>query len=328
MLTVSDLYGSALPPEFLQCLPTHCESCGEENEITETLTILRCSNPSCGGKSVQRLVTLLKDIGVKNMGESKCAKFLDNFDINNPYAIFMYEPEDGPLYEGCSMDFSEAIFEEINKKRQMLLWEFIKIGNMPKIRDSARKLLANYDDLEEFYDDLEAGGISFVQEMLSIKGKTVASQNNDDDFDFWSDEDNTEDVVSVKATDMYNTLIFFKDELFEAIDFIEIKKLTTPIVNICISTSVGKPFTSKSDFVSKMNDEFGDKIHLNALSSVSGDCHVLIWSKEGAPTTKVTKTERINDKRRAKNLAEGLDEDEGLIQILTGLEFRDHLSSL
>lgn len=316
---VTDLQETDFPREFLDCLPTYCDACGEPTEITETLTILRCSNPKCIEKSVQRLVTLLKDLGVKNMGESKCRQFLENFGVGNPYAIFMYEPSDGPLFSGCSMDFSEAFYEQLNKKRKMLLWEYVKIGNLPGIRDSARKLLANYDSLEEFFDDLDGGGIAFVQEMLDIKGKQEEADN------YFDDEDTS---VSIKAVETYNTLVFFRDELFEALEFVEIKQLTTEVINICISTAVGKPYTSKSDFVSKMNEEFGEKVHLNFLGSVSKDCQFLIWSKEGAPTNKVTKTERINEKKRIQNLKEGKDEEEGLLQIMTGLEFREYLEGL
>lgn len=327
MIAVSDLYNSGLPMEFVQLLPTHCDSCGEENEITESFTILRCSNQACGEKATQRLVALLQDLGVKNMGESKCRQFLEHFDTNNPYAIFMYEPdEDGPLYNGCSQDFSETFFMELQKKKRMLLWEFVKIGNLPKIRDGARKLLSNYDSLEEFYDDLEGGGIAFVQDLLAIKGKKANVGSifaEDDEFEEESDE-----LVSVKAIDTYNTLIYFKDELMSAVEFVDIKELTTEVVNICISTSVGKPYGSKVDFVHQMNEEFGHKIHLNSLGSVSKDCQFLIWSKIGSPTTKVKKAIAHNEKRRLLNIKNEVDEDEGMIEVLTGVEFRDYLLTL
>ena len=69
MLLVSDLQESSFPSEFLECLPNCCTSCGAPNEITETLTMLRCSNQRCIEKSVQRLVALLRDLGVKGMGD-------------------------------------------------------------------------------------------------------------------------------------------------------------------------------------------------------------------------------------------------------------------
>ncbi|MFS8631435.1 MAG: hypothetical protein LOD92_09840 [Bacillales bacterium] len=54
----------------------------------------------------------------------------------------------------------------------------------------------------------------------------------------------------------------------------------------------------------------------------------LIWSKEGAPTNKVRKALSINEKKKEKNISQGLPEDSGLIQIMTGAEFEEYLSQL
>lgn len=305
MLKVEDLFSSQLPREFLNCLPTSCDSCGAPTEITETLTMLRCSNPKCIEKSVQRLVAMMQDIGVKGMGDSKCRKFLENFNVLNPYIIFAYEPsEDGVLHEGCSMQVSQDIYEKLNKNRSMLLWEYVKIGNLPGIRDSARKLFGDYSSLDEFYDDLEEGGIDHIQSLLGVKGS---------------------DEVSVTAVSVYNTLLLFKDDLFEAIEYVSIIKLDVPTINICLSTSVGYPYESKKDFISKMNDEFGSKVHINYLSTVSRECQFLIWKKEGAPTLKVKTAREINDKLRKKNEENGVDVDENTIKIMTGEDFRNYL---
>ena len=221
------------------------------------------------------------------------------------------------------MDFSEYVFEQVNEKRSMLLWEYIKIGNMPGIRDSARHLFANYDSLDEFYEDLELGGIDFVQKGLGLVGKSTVSGDQ-----YMDDYDEDASIVSVKAVEVYNTLIYFRDDLFSAVDYVKIKQLSTAVINICISTAVGKPYTSKSDFVSKLNNEFGDKVHLNFLSSVSSDCQFLIWSKEGSMTSKVEKVNRLNEKIMSKNGVNGVDSNTETIKIMTGQEFRDYLYAL
>lgn len=305
MITVEELKQGTLPKEFLDTLPSVCPYCGGKTEITETLTKLSCGNVKCTEKTTQRLVALFKDLGVLNMGEAKCRKFLQNFGVNNPYVIFMYEPdEDGVLFDGCSEDFSDQVFDDVDKTRSMLLWEYVKIGNLPGIRDEARKLFANYDDLEEFYETMEEDGVEFIQDLLGIKGK----------------ESNVifgEEVVSVKAVKIYDTLTEFKDDLFLALDYVEIKQLTTPVINVCISTKVGSPYASKEDFKARMKEEFSHKVHINFLGSVTQDCHFLIWSKTGTPTTKVKNAWRINEKRAET----GLDE----MPICTGSEFRQYL---
>lgn len=314
MLKVLELEGSAFPQQFLDVLPHHCPTCGYETLITETLTSLSCSNPHCLEKSVQRLVMLLKDLDIKSLGEAKCRQFLEYFEITNPYCIFMYEPDDGVLYEGASPSFSDKFYKQLSdSKRRMTLSEYVKIGNLPGIRDSAHKLFGDYDSLEEFYDDLESEGITFVQDLLGIK--------REEDPDGWGD-----DPVSVRAVAVYNTLVDFKEDLFEAIDYVDIKQIDTPVFNICISTAVGFPFKSKASFVSEMNEMFGDKVHLNFLGSVSRNCDFLIWSKEGGKTSKVRKAEALNEKIEFEN--EQYNENNKTIEIMTGLEFRDYLESL
>lgn len=276
MIKVSQLKYGDFPQEFIDVIPERCEVCGAENELTDTLTKLMCSNPKCKEKGVQRLVQLLKDIGLKNMGESKCRSMMENFDCYNPYCIFTYDPEsDGPLFEGCSMQFSESIYEQVNKYRGMILWEYVKIGNIPGIRDSARHLFKDYDDLDTFYEDLEDGGVEFVQELLGIKGKTV---------------DNEEDV-SVKAISIYEALIEFRDELFEFIEDVEIKHVNK-VLNVCISDNAGDGWKTKNEYKEYMNTQYEDIVHINFLSSVTKDCDYLVWGKNGAKTSKVKKAEK------------------------------------
>ena len=82
------------------------------------------------------------------------------------------------------------------------------------------------------------------------------------------------------------------------------------IMNICISTAVGAPYKSKQDFVAQMNARFSDKVHLNFLGSVTKDCEYVVWSKEGAPTSKVKKAEKYG------------------IPVLTGAEFEAMLQGM
>jgi hypothetical protein len=314
---------SPFPQEFLDCLPSECSICGAPTEVTDTLSLLRCSNPQCGGKATKRLVTMLKDLGIINMGPSKCDSFLANFGVSTPYAIFMYEPDvDGPLYDSCSMDFSSGIFDQVNEKRSMLLWEYVKIGNLPGIRDSARKMLSHYDDLHVFFEDLEAGGIGFVQELLSIKGKPSNGDIADEDGYYMGLSDSS-DSVSVKAVATYQTLMEYKEELLQAVGSVHIVPLDTEVVNLCISRAVGAPYSSKNEFVAEINSKFDGVVRFNLLDSVSKDCQYLIWAGSGNPTPKVNKVNKMNDKRRLENVNQGLDEEYGLIPILAGKEFFD-----
>lgn len=357
-MLVKDMSTDVYPEEFLGSLLETCPECGADMVITESLSQLSCPNKSCIGKAAERLVALFQDLGVKTMGAAKCRKFLENFGTTNPYAIFMYEPEyDGPLFEGCSIEFSMQLFEQLNEHREMLPWEYLRIGNLPGIRDSARKLMSTYSSFEEFFDDLEDGGIPFVQEKLGIGVKTEApaveapSDLSVEKLGYGNTRElahqiltNPEEAMrrmrqmaekevsdgyvmpeevetlSVTAVAMYENLMYFKDEILQGLPGVTLLQVSN-IINICISTSVGAPFTSKSDFVHQMNTRYGEKVHLNWLKSVTKDCEFLIWSKVGGATNKVEKARKIISDAESKGV-------EPSIQILTGVEFEEYLKSL
>lgn len=314
VLTLEDLRkAKAFPKEFLNCLAENKCVCGADHYITETLSMIYCSNPFCLEKMVDRQVSMLVDLGIKNMGASKCKSFLSDNGITNPYAIFAYDPdEDGPLYEGCSMKFSKAMFDQIDEKRSMTLADYIAIGNLPGIQTKAKKLVQGFDDLNVFYEELETEGIMFVQNQLGIKGKRV-----DDIEDFFTDdvlemagvdldELAYEDAVSISAIQIYVTLMIYKNQLLECLDYIDIIEVVSedeplPVVSICISTSVGEPFENKKDFVRYLTKEFRDCVQINYIKSVTKECDILIWSGKGAKTGKVLAAEeKISKYLRAK----------------------------
>lgn len=336
MLKVNELKNNDIfPKEFLDVLPSKCAYCGEDLEITETLTMLKCVNPNCIGKGVQRMLALLRDLGIKDMGESECKSFMTKFKTTNPYAILLYNPKiDGVLYEGCSEVFSKGIYKQINNSRSMYLWEFVTLGNLYSLGDTARKLFINYDSLDVFYKDLYEGGICFVHRLLGLGDYLTALELEDDRpklMDFIKGNDlvdlkglnvkiggvNIQDKiegyrssssVSVKAIEVYNTLIACEHELRSGIEGVELKAtLGIPVINICISTSVGKPYRNKKDFILAMTNLVDGRVQLNVLPSLTKDCNYLIWSKEGNATSKVNKAIKYN------------------IPIYKGIEFEEYL---
>lgn len=272
MIRVSELYSSSLPKEFLDTLQETCDVCGSPNEVSETLSRLECSNPRCPEKGVQRLLVLLqKDLLVDNIGEARIRKFMNNFDCYNPYGIFTYDPKtDGTLFEGCSMEYSESIYAQVNAKREMTLGEYVRIGNIPGIRDSALKLFNGYDSLDSFYADIQDDGVSRIQELLGIG-------NTDDDTQ----------TVSVRAVAVYNALMQFRDELYQFIDDVVIKSYEHTF-SIYISNSAGDGFKSKSDFKAYINKTFASRLHVNWVNGVSKTIDFLIWDGF-SETTKVKK---------------------------------------
>ena len=275
-----------LPQAFIDILPKVCPDCGADMTISDTLRELGCDNPYCKGKVAQRMTAMLVDMGVKNMGENRCLEFIEQTKLRYPSAILQWEPKYGEI-GSLSVDFLTGIKEQIDTHRDMMLWEYIKYSNIPYLRDTARELFKDYQDLDAFYAILEAkgaDGVAFIQKILGI----------------------ADTGVSVRALNIFNSLITYKEELLEGLKYVNII-VPNKTVNVCISTSVGSGFSSKADFINQMNQKYGDKVHINFLSAVTANCNYLIWSKVGSPTSKVKKAQ-------AKN-----------IPIYTGVEFEQLL---
>lgn len=295
MIRVKELQTTALPKQFLDTLPQCCPFCDSnwDTEISEGLTFLQCTNPCCKSKLARRMTGLLSDLGIKNLGSSKCSAFITYHNADSAYSLFEWAHRDGTfddvLYSGCSKEFSSTIAAQINNSRGLLLWEYVRNGNFPGVRDSAKALFSKYNTIDDFYDDLEAAEdpLEHISNLLSI-AYTPGSE-------------------SVRATATYNVIVSAKDELVyyqQFFDFIHTEKT----LNICMSTAVGAPYKSKADFIAQINKEYADCIHINNLSAVTKDCDYLIWSKAGALTSKA-------EKAYAKN-----------IPVLTGRAFNILLS--
>lgn len=267
-MLVTDLYNvGGLPNIFIDNLLKVCPDCETPLVITDSLKELYCPNPHCMGKASQRLLALLTDLGVKNMGESRCIAYIDEMGTSNPYVILSYTPEQGAV-GGMSEEFMSGIYEQINAHRRMMLWEYVRMGNLPCLRDSARNIFCEYYNLDDFYADLERRGVDLIQEKLGIR----------------------KEVISTRALNIYDTLISYRSDLEEYIGYVDII-VPEVTLNICISTSVGEGFSSKQDFIAKMNERY-QGVHLNFLSSVTKDCDYLIWSGVGTPTSKVQRARK------------------------------------
>ncbi len=158
---------------FIEHLPKECEYCGSDMGILENFTNLSCTNPVCPNKIEIKLSKMLTELGIE-LDKRDCESFIKEFKIDNPYSIFLYNPKsDGSLHKECSMEKSISVFKELNKKRVMMLWEYIKIGQLDFLGEVCEQLFGEYKDLDSLYTDLEQGGIEWVNNKLHNDSKEV-----------------------------------------------------------------------------------------------------------------------------------------------------------
>lgn len=283
MLFVPDIkkdYSSfGLPYEFADCLPEFCPTCGGVMELSESLTGLHCSNPRCPDKLVMRIKAICQDLGILGFGESTIEKFLDYYEVSNPLSIFGLR-KGMILSDEVSDKISASVVAQIEEKRNFLLWEYVRVANIPNVQTSARNIFQGYKSLKDAYADIEAGGVNFIQKKLGI-------DNNGE--------------VSVKAMKIYKSLMEYKDDLFECEVDVNIIDMSNKLeLNVVCSDQVGGGFAKKSEFYAYVNSTFADKVHVNFLPSVNKSINYLVWAgADGSParyTNKVKTVEGYNNK--------------------------------
>lgn len=273
-----------LPDSFYECLPQYCTDCHHPMEMTEAFTQLHCSNPKCPSKMAQRLIAMANQLGVKDLGESKAIKFIEKCEnewgIRNPLMIFGYTPDEDGTLDGVSLEVCNKVVNQFKSKNKFTLAEYVRVAQLPFIQTSALTLFGDFDDLEEAYEKIESEGISYIRSKLGIK----------------EDVDN----ISIRALKIYETLMSFKDDLFEALPFVEIIKTSNirKLVAVC-SDEVGSPYKTKADFYATVNNTFKNT-HVEFSSSVTKNIDYLVWAgADGSParyTNKVKKVEAYNAK--------------------------------
>ncbi len=295
--------------DFADALPEYCSeaSCGFPLEMSEALTGLRCTNPKCPSKLVQRLLALLQAQGIKGMGETIAYRFLTERGFTNPLYIFGYEYEvDGALVEGTD-GISKKISEQVQQKNTLTLAEYVKVANLPYVQSSAIAIFGEYDDLMEAYEAIEAGGIEFVAHKIGVS--------------------HTADSISIRAVRIYESLLLFKQDLVDAYPLVHIRKVNNKEMvtykAVC-SDEVGGVWRTKNDFYACCNN-LSDNIHVDFGGSVTKATQVLVWQgADGSParhTSKVSKAKALQAKYDEAEEAGTLKEGQKRIKIMTGYEF-------
>lgn len=270
-------FSYGLPERFVDCLPEYCEVCGAPMDISESLTTLQCSNPRCKDKMVMRVKALCGDLGLLTFGEKNIEKFLDTYTIDSPMDIFGLQ-KGSPVYD-VSQKVVDCLVDQLQAKKKMLLWEYVMYSNIPFVRTSARKIFQGYEDIGTALQDIEHGGVPFIQDKLGVAGD--------------------ENGLSIQAIKVYNSIMEYKEDLLKGCEYIEIIRLQgIRELNVVCSDQVGGRFSKKAEFYAYVNNTFADKVHVNFLPAVNKGIDYLVWAgADGSParyTSKVKSVEGYN----------------------------------
>lgn len=282
-LELSEL-GESLDSRFFEVVPQYCDSCGSPLDINMALTELKCINPLCSGKLVMRVRKLCEALGIKHFGVSSIESWVEENGIVSP--LQLYNMEEGMLLNGISPVLADKVLPQIKASKTMKLWEFVGNAQLPYIQTIAKTLLEGYSSLEAFYEDVEDGGIEFIQDKLGIG----------DQYDDYGNP-----ILSLQATKVYTSLLEAKDELLEGVTYINLTDNTQlKEFLIVASDEVGGEFKTKREFYNYIKQRYAGLVEFTVGSSVTRKTNIVIWKgfdnvTPARVTSKVKRTYELHE---------------------------------
>ena len=164
--------------EVSYLFPKLCTYCDLDLELSSDLTVLKCSNPFCRGLYYQRAVTFCEVLGLTQFSYSFFERLVTEFDWKSEFISDFYNLDKFPI-EISDTEFRsrfELFKFEISKiKETLTLEQYLSSLALPMIEDIIPTICERYDNLEEFYSELDI--VLDFDGYLTIFGLSVGSED-------------------------------------------------------------------------------------------------------------------------------------------------------
>ena len=164
--------------EVSYLFPKLCTYCDLDLELSDDLTVLKCSNPFCRGLYYQRAVTFCEVLGLTQFSYSFFERLVNEFDWKSEFISDFYNLDE------VSVEISDIEFQsrfdlfksELQKvKESLTLEQYLTSLAIPMIEDIIPTICERYDNLEEFYSELDI--VLDFDGYLTIFGLSVGSED-------------------------------------------------------------------------------------------------------------------------------------------------------
>ena len=263
-----------IPNEILHYIPETCEICGKPLEFSDNLTFLACSNEHCPSRVAARIEAMCKFLQIDGFGESTSQTIALKFKLMGPAQLFVVARQIATLPEVPGWETKRQNILTAQKK-ELRLWEYVKALSLPGINSTARSLFEGYENLNDFYEDLDEQQVPLVAARMGIKSSL------------------DEGVLAVR---IYNTLLEYRSEILGCQQFFTIKKENKDAVtiNICITQKV-PGYTNKPAFIQHLRSLVSDRVNIVQVDRVTEKTHILVGDPNSG-TAKMKRAHELNAK--------------------------------
>lgn len=164
--------------EVSYLFPKLCTYCDLDLELSVDLTVLKCPNPFCRGLYYQRAVSFCEVLGLTQFSYSFFERLVTDFEWKSEFISDFYNLDklDADISD-LEFRFRFDLFKtEIEKVKQTLTLEkYLTSLAMPMIEDIIPTICERYDNLEEFYSELDI--VLDFDGYLTIFGLSIGSED-------------------------------------------------------------------------------------------------------------------------------------------------------
>ena len=279
-ITFDEAYSNGLiSQKVLKMVPKQC-MCGSVLTFSDSLRELKCTEPNCKGKILNR-ITEFCEYNKLPLSYDSILAITEKLGIVSPYQLLMLK--DAYAVKSITrVDVPNilSVIKSIESIRatEIKLYQILEMCGINSIRLIARKIANGFNTTEELFNEIENGQLAFINERLGI--------NNLDSC-----------ILSIEV---YNTLLNLKEELIFAESLMTIK-CNTDRLFIAFNDNV-EPFVNKSELIEYLNYKYKKEFVHTTLINERTD--VLIMHIETV-TSKYRTARLLNDEVTAKQVNTG-----------------------
>lgn len=158
--------------------PKMCSHCDLSYGLSLDLSVLKCPNPFCRGLYYQRAVMFCESLGLTQFGYSFFERLVSDFGwesefISDFYNLDKLDVEISDLEFRSRFDLFKTEIEKI--KQNLTLEKYLTSLAIPMIEDIIPTICERYDNLEEFYSELDI--VLDFDGYLTIFGLSIGSED-------------------------------------------------------------------------------------------------------------------------------------------------------
>lgn len=160
-----------------------CPEC-DEIVVRESCDLV-CKNPDCSGQSLQRIIRFIEVAEIEEVGKKNVAKMHDAGLLSTAADLYRLKKEDIIKLDKMGDRSSEIIIENIEKRKELALSQFLTSLGIKGLGRSAGEILEdNFKDLEAVreltYNDIDISGIGNVTASQIVDGLAENKELIDD----------------------------------------------------------------------------------------------------------------------------------------------------